>query len=100
MTRERRMWRPGEAAALAAFLVLAIYFAFAAVSGEHGLFARSAIEGDVARLQVERAGLDREVTGLRRRVDGLSDRSLDLELVDERIRDVLGYVRRDEIVLR
>ena len=100
MTRERELWRPGGAAALAAFLVVGGYFSYAAIRGEHGIFARSAIASDIARLTTEREAAAREVAGLRRRVEGLSDASLDLELVDEQIRDVLGYVRRDEIVLR
>ena len=85
---------------MAAFLVLATYFAYAAVRGEHGLFARSAIHADISRLRSEQGAVQQQVTGLRRRVDGLSDASLDLELVDEQVRAVLGYVRRDEIVLR
>ena len=85
---------------LAAFLVLATYFSFTAIRGDHGTFRRSAIEADIARLTSERDAARLEVVGLRRRVVGLSDDSLDLELIDERIRDVLGYVRRNEIVLR
>ncbi len=30
----------------------------------------------------------------------LSDHYLDLDLLDEQLRDVLGYVRADEIVIR
>ena len=100
MARTRDGWTPGGAAALAAFLVLATYFAFSAVRGEHGIFARSAIEADIVRLTADREAARHEVAGLQRRVTGLSDETLDLELVDEQIRDVLGYVRRDEIVLR
>ena len=100
MTRERRLWGPKGAAAMAAFFALALYFSFAAIRGENGIFARSAIASDIALLDAERAAVATEVESLRRRVAGLSDGSLDLELVDERIRDILGYVRRNEIVLR
>ena len=85
---------------MAAFLVLTAHFSITAIRGEHGIFARSAIASDITRLSTERSAIRSEVIGLRRRVEGLSDGSLDLELVDERIRDVLGYVRSDEIVLR
>ena len=30
----------------------------------------------------------------------LSDEYLDIDLLDERVRDVLGYLRADEIVIR
>ena len=100
MTRERRLWGPKGAAALAAFFALAAYLSFAAVRGENGVFVRSAIEADIVLLTNERLAIEAEVESFRRRVAGLSDGSLDLELVDERIRDVLGYVRRNEIVLR
>ena len=95
-----RDWGPGGAAATAAFLVLAAYLSFAAIRGENGLFVRSGIEAEIVRLANERDAARTDVEDLRRRVAGLSDGTLDLEFVDERIRDVLGYVRRNEIVLR
>ena len=100
MTQERALWTPGGVAALAAFFVLAGYFAYSAIRGEHGIFVRSAIEADIVQLLAERDMAEAEVRGLRRRVVGLSDDTLDLELVDERVREVLGYIRRSEIVLR
>ena len=40
------------------------------------------------------------MSGLKNLTHRLSDSYLDLDLLDEEVRDVLGYVRADEIVIR
>lgn len=81
-------------------LILAgLYFAFAAVQGPSGILRRVQLEDDTRTLLAERDRLQAEVdrmTGLTRR---LSDDYLDLDLLDERARDVLGLVRADEVVV-
>ncbi len=81
-------------------IMLGIYFTFSAVQGAFGLFNRVQIEADVATLREERDRLDITLTKLRNRTHRLSDDYLDLDLLDERARDVLGLVRPDEIVIR
>jgi cell division protein FtsB len=49
---------------------------------------------------VERDRLAEEVAALRNKTLRLSDTFLDVELLDQQARDVLGLVRADEIVLR
>lgn len=80
--------------------VLGLYFAYASVQGDFGLFRRIEIEADAARLDAELDALRGETAQLENLTLRLSDRYLDLDLLDERARDVLGLVRRDEIVLR
>ncbi|MCC5959958.1 MAG: septum formation initiator family protein [Rhodobacteraceae bacterium] len=80
--------------------VLAIYFTFAAVQGAFGLFNRVQIEAEIAELQVTRDKLAIELRELENRTRRLSDGYLDLDLLDERARNVLGLVRPDEIVIR
>lgn len=96
-----RRHRPGFGALIyfTITLSLAAYFIFAAVQGDFGLFRRSEIE-------VERAALERELDGLREEVSRvenltlrLSDEYLDLDLLDQQARDVLGLVRTDEVVV-
>jgi cell division protein FtsB len=41
-----------------------------------------------------------ELAELENRTHRLSDDYLDVDLLDEQARDVLGYVRADEIVIR
>jgi len=81
-------------------LILAgLYFAFAAVQGPSGILRRVQLEAETQDLSAERDRLQTEVdrmAGLTRR---LSDDFLDLDLLDERARDVLGLVRADEVVV-
>jgi cell division protein FtsB len=79
---------------------LATYFTFAAVQGDFGLFRRIQIEADAERLRAEKAGLEAELADLENRTRRLSDGYLDLDLLDERARVVLGLIRADEIVIR
>lgn len=80
--------------------VLAIYFTFAAVQGGYGLFNRVQIDAEIAELQLRRDALAVELAELENRTLRLSDGFLDLDLLDERARNVLGLVRPDEIVIR
>ncbi|MCV6586307.1 MAG: septum formation initiator family protein [Marinibacterium sp.] len=76
------------------------YFTFAAVQGDYGLFRRIEAEAtnDALRRDLERIRADVAVTeNLTRR---LSDDYLDLDLLDEQARSVLGMIRADEIVIR
>lgn len=76
------------------------YLTFAAVQGEHGLFNRIQIEADVAVLRAERDRLASELAEIENRTRRLSDAYLDLDLLDQQAREILGYLRPDEIVLR
>jgi cell division protein FtsB len=86
------------------FLALAFsagsYFAIAGMQGDFGLFRRIQIDAEARQLEAERLALTDEVAVLRNRTRRMSDAWLDLDLVDEQVRDVLGYVRADEVVIR
>ncbi len=80
--------------------VLGAYFTFAAVQGDYGIFRQVEIKAEAEVLTAERDKLAAdlaEMTNLTRR---LSDGYLDLDLLDQQARDILGYVRADEIVIR
>lgn len=79
---------------------LGIYFTFAAVQGDYGLFRRAEIAQEAKELQRQLAALEAEVWRMENLTARLSDHYLDLDLLDEQTRDVLGYVRADEIVIR
>ncbi|MGC9420206.1 MAG: FtsB family cell division protein [Rhodovulum sp.] len=79
---------------------LAMYFTFAAVQGDFGLFRRIQLEADADRLQAEKAKLEADLADFENRTKRLSDGYLDLDLLDERARIVLGLIRADEIVIR
>ena len=83
-----------------AALMLSLYFAFAAVQGPSGILRRVQLEAETVDLVAERDRLAAEVDRMRNLTLRLSDRYLDLELLDERARDVLGLVRADELIVR
>lgn len=83
-----------------AMLLLGLYFAFAAVRGEYGVFRRAEVEAGTRALRAELAEVEAEVARMENLTHRLSDGYLDLDLLDERARDVLGMVRADEIVVR
>lgn len=79
---------------------LGLYFTFAAVQGDYGLFRRAEISADVDALRTQLAELDADVTRMENLTHRLSDDYLDLDLLDQQARDVLGLIRSDEIVIR
>ena len=85
---------------LAGAAALSIYFALAAVQGDFGLFRKAQILAEVAALQAEQARLEADLARATNLTHRLSDAYLDLDLLDQQARDVLGYVRADEIVIR
>lgn len=85
---------------LAFALALAAYFTFAAVQGEYGVFRQVQIRAEAETLRAERDQLYADLGRVTNLTTRLSDRYLDIDLLDEQVRDVLGYVRPDEIVIR
>jgi cell division protein FtsB len=81
-------------------LTFGSYLTFAGVQGEYGLFNRIQIQADAAQLRAERDRLAQALSEVENRTRRLSDQFLDLDLLDQQARDVLGYVRADEVVLR
>ena len=80
-------------------IVFAGYFVFAAVQGEYGVFRRVELDAEREVLLEELAMLDAETARMRDRTRRLSDDYLDLDLLDERARVVLGVARDDEIIV-
>lgn len=76
------------------------YFMFAAVQGDYGVFRRVQISAEKQDLIAERDALTAELAQLKNLTHRLSDSYLDMDLLDQQARDVLGYVRSDEIVIR
>ncbi|NIY72683.1 septum formation initiator family protein [Marivivens donghaensis] len=80
-------------------LMLALYFAFAAVQGEYGVFRRAEVDAKARDLRTDLDAINIEVARMENLTHRLSDEFLDLDLLDERARDVLGMIRADEIVV-
>ncbi|MCB1335778.1 MAG: septum formation initiator family protein [Roseivivax sp.] len=100
MTQSQRS-RPAFAALafVALSMCLGIYFTFAAVQGDYGLFRRAEVQQQASELRLELAQVQAEVTRMENLTRRLSDDYLDLDLLDEQAREILGRLRTDEIVL-
>tara|TARA_B100001559_G_scaffold59385_1_gene47751 strand:+ start:414 stop:716 length:303 start_codon:yes stop_codon:yes gene_type:complete len=87
-------------ALFAVAFILGLYFTFAAVQGDYGLFRRAEILIDVKILEAELSILHSEVDKMRNLTLRMSDEYLDLDLLDEQARDILGQIRSDEVIIQ
>jgi len=90
----------GTFAFFAIAFALGIYFTFAAVQGDYGLFQRAEIEAEARALSEQMERVQADVDEMENLTKRLSDDYLDLDLLDEQARSVLGMLRSDEIVIR
>lgn len=100
MSKPRTRPALGSVLFFALSLCLGTYFTFAAVQGDYGLFRRVQIEAEQKALLAEHAALQAQLNDMRNRTRRLSDDYLDLDLLDEQARSMLGLIRADEIVIR
>ncbi len=90
----------GAIAFFASMFAAAVYFSYAAVQGDYGVFRRVQLEADLEHLKDTSARIQTDIKAHENLTERLSDSSLDLDLLDEQARDVLGVVRSDEVVLK
>ena len=98
---DRLNWK--QIAVPAIFILLVggiVVFAHSGLQGTHGLSAYREAGEQERRLRAELASLRTRREALENKVERLSARRLDLDLLDERARAVLGLVREDELVIR
>ncbi len=79
---------------------LFVYFAFHLIHGERGYFALKGVEAKLAVSQHHYDDLSQERQSLENRVKMLRPDSVDLDLLDERARVVLGFMKPSEVVIR
>lgn len=100
MTFDARKLRLLDALFSLAILAGVANFAFHALQGDFGLASLFRIEAEERRLTVELAALREERARLENLTLRLSEGYLDLDLLDERVRAVLGHMRPDEVTPR
>lgn len=83
-----------------ALVLVGVYFGLSAVQGNSGLFQRLEIESKAEGLRAELAALEAETARKENLTRRLSDHFLDLDLLDQQAREILGYARSDEIIIR
>lgn len=75
------------------------FFAFHALQGEFGLFALMQADNRASELKFELAQVQAKRIKAENQTRRLSDDYLDVDLLDERARIVLGYARHDELLI-
>ena len=80
-------------------VLVCCYFFYAATHGPYGLYERGRIEADEVLLGQQLAVLTSTRLQSENRARRLSDQYLDLDLLDEQSRKVLGMVRDDELIV-
>jgi cell division protein FtsB len=83
----------------AAAFLLSAYFTFAAVQGDFGLFRRVELQAEADGLTKDLERLELEIARMENLTRRLSDDYLDLDLLDEQARSMLGMARADEIIV-
>ena len=80
-------------------LILSIYFLLATFKGEYGLLKKYQMLATENVLKVELVYLKNKNQALLNKVNRLSVSSLDLELLDEQARRVLGMIGEKELII-
>lgn len=83
----------------ALFLACCGYFIWHARHGERGLLAMEQRVAQIAEASAERDRVREDLAAMERRVQGLRGDRLDPDQLDERARQLLNMVGKDEIVL-
>ncbi len=80
-------------------LITICYFVIFTIFGEKGLVTFFALKNKIETREITKQDLSNKMQAKKNLVDGMSPDSLDLDLVDEQSRKVLGYVGKNEVVI-
>jgi len=69
------------------------------LTGDYGLRAMRHLEDETSQARAELEGLEARRAALAAKVAGLRPDGLDCDLLEEQARDILGYVRRGELMI-
>jgi cell division protein FtsB len=78
---------------------LTAYFGYHAFSGDHGLFAKLRLERQVETLRTELQLVRTEREAVERRVLLLRPESLDPDMLEERVRELLNFVHPNDVMI-
>lgn len=96
---KRAMRLLGDGVALSLAVTIGGYFYYAATAGDYGAEARAKIHAKQVILKSEVAAITHQADAMADKSKRLSDGYLDLDLLDEEIRAVLGYIGPGEFLL-
>ena len=90
----------GSLAVTLVSLTLATYFIFSAIQGDYGVLRRAEYQSEYESLIQNFKQLQKSIGLLENKTLRLSDHYLDIDLLDQQARDILGFIRPDEVVIQ
>ena len=81
------------------FIFISLYFTFTAIYGNNGLKKNIALEFEIIELNNKLSSSQKVLYEIEKKTSSLSKKNLDLDLLDEQSRKILGLIRHDEIML-
>lgn len=96
---EHLRYRAGRALHPTILLLAAIYLVYHVIQGNYGLLAMRELDHELVQLQSLSSQVRAHRLALEAKTDRLRPDNLDPELLDQQARKVLGFVRRDEVVI-
>lgn len=76
-----------------------VYFTFFTLFNEKGLVQYFALKKQIANKEYTKQDLSAKMQAKKNMVDGMNLNSLDVDLLDEQARKVLGYAGKNEVVI-
>jgi cell division protein FtsB len=81
-------------------VVVFLYFVFHAIGGTNGLLSYVGIKKQVAEVSERLRDVKEKLESLQLNVSLLGNGTLDIDILEERCRAVLGYSFQDEVIVR
>ena len=88
-----------EITLLTVCLILCLYFIIASFNGEFGVSAKYHLLAKEKILANELNTMNKETKIIKNRIKRLSNTSLDLELLDQQARIILGMIGEEEVIV-
>ena len=80
--------------------VLSLYFIYSALNGQYGLFNKFKYQSQELVLLNKLEEIKIQTSTLENKVQSLSDNYLDLDLLDQQARKILGVAKSNEIIIQ
>jgi cell division protein FtsB len=80
--------------------LLSAYFSYSALNGQYGLFNKFRLQAEEVKFLGQLSEIQSQNTSLELKVQRLSDGYLDLDLLDQQARKLLGLIRSNEIIIQ
>ena len=84
---------------LFSLLIFFLYFTYAAIYGNNGLKKNIDLEFQIMELNNSLISLEKVMQNIEIKTSKLNKNNLDLDLLDQQSRIVLGLIRNDEIMI-